>query len=553
MTKKIPNVWLGMAAAGVAVACGAAGCGDRNPLWDQEAIRIEPFGLTDAVAVADPTADRVLLLTADAERKLGVTTVRTQRGVRTVRPAPDRSKLFVVSIGDGDARPPAGQPVQGAALEIIRRGAAETDRYPLSEALAGLALDPRGDWAVLYADSSSDALVRNPNELLLVDLNAPPSASNPHPHTLRSFGGRPQRFTFTDPLNLPGGTRRLLVVETELDVAIVDLLRPETPEITFPLTSGQDTRQLRPAGVVISDGEAAASDDARIAIRLANDNTVLLAQMVPADGRDFRPDLNLIDVGGLAADAAFVRTDGGALALAVLVPQRSTAVLIDPLTSRTQDVALPAPYQRLSLVTAVAGAAGTGAAPPIDVALLWDGSARGGGVSFWELGRTAGAPYRSVESVGVTTGVTSVVDVAGKHPELKILGTKEAAFFLLDLKTRTSAPFLTSVQGVSLAPASEGDRAWAYVQGGAELSVVDLQTLHPERMRIDRGIQALFEIATLDATGAASATARSLLAWHQGGNGGVTVYDARPADASAAIDERRNYTGILTEGFDAHN
>jgi hypothetical protein len=164
---------------------------------------------------------------------------------------------------------------------------------------------------------------------LLVDLNAPPSASNPHPHTLRSFGGRPQRFTFTDPLNLPGGTRRLLVVETELDVAIVDLLRPETPEITIQLTSGQDTRQLRPAGVVVSDGEAARSDDARIAIRLANDNTVLLAQMVPAEGRDFRPDLNLIDVGGVAADAAFVRTDGGALALAVLVPQRATAVLID--------------------------------------------------------------------------------------------------------------------------------------------------------------------------------------------------------------------------------
>lgn len=534
------------------LAAAAAGCGDRNPLWDQEATGVEVFGLNDAVAVADPSASRVLLLTTDTEQELRVTSVRTQRGVRTVRPAPDRSKLFVVSSGDGDMRPPAGEDAQGAALEIVTREAVTAVRYPLSEPLAGLALDPRGQWAVLYADNTSESLVRNPNELLLVDLTQPPSATNPHPHTLRSFGGRPQRFTFTEMLALPGGARRLLIVETELDVAVLDLLHPEAPEITIQLTSGQDTRQLHPAGVVVSDGEPTASDDARIAIRLANDSSVLLAQLVPGDGRDFRPDLNLVDVGGLASDAAFVRTDNGVLALAVLVPQRSTAVLVDPLTSRTQDIALPASYRRLSLVTNVAGAGGAGATPAIDVALLWNGDG-GGGVSFWELGRTAGTPYRSVETVGVTTGVTSVVDVAGMHPELKILGTKEASFFLLDLKTRTSAPFLTSIAGVSLAPSRGGDRAWVYVPGLSELSVVDLQTLHPERLRIDRAVNQLFEIAALDASGAPSATARSLVVWHSAGNGGVTIYDARGTDAATAIDQRHNYAGLLTEELDAQS
>jgi hypothetical protein len=299
---------------------GTAGCGGRNPLWEEEATGLQVFGLQDAVAVSDRAADRVLLLTTDADQNLNIARVATQRGVRTVLPAPERSKLFVVSSGDGDARPPAGKSAQGAALEIVTRGADTPTRYPLSEPLAGLALDPRGEWAVLYADNTSNALVRNPNELLLVDLTQPASATNPHPHTLRSFGGLPRRFTFTDRLNLPGGARRLLVVETELDVAVLDLLHPEAPEITIQLTSGQDTRQLHPAGVVVSDGEPTASDDARLAIRLENDNSVILAQLVAGDGRDFRPDLNLIDVGGTASDAAFVRTDGGALALAVLVP-----------------------------------------------------------------------------------------------------------------------------------------------------------------------------------------------------------------------------------------
>jgi hypothetical protein len=385
----------------------------------------------------------------------------------------------------------------------------------------------------------------------LVDLNSPAAPGvNPHPHTLRSFGGQPQRFTFTGVLNLPGGARRLLIVETEQDVAVLDLKHPDDPEITIQLTSGQDTRQLHPAGIAVSDGAPDATDDARIAIRLSNDPTVVLAQLVAGTGRDFRPDLNLIDVGGLPSDAAFVRTDLGALALAVLVPSRSKAVLIDPSTSLTVDVSLPAPYGRVSLVTdQVTSVAAGAAASGVDVALLWDGGGgNSGGVSFWELGKTAGQPYRSVEAVGVTSGVTSVVDVAGKHPELKILGTDAASFFLLNLKTRTSAPFLTSSTGVALAPSIAGDHAWAFLVNTTEMSEIDLETLHPERMHVDRPISGVFEIAAVDPP---ATDARSLVVWHQQGNMGATVYDAGAAGTTTPLDSRRNYSSILTEDLDA--
>lgn len=523
------------------------GCGTRNPLWERSTASAQPFALKDAIAVSDPQADRVVLLTTDADRHLRRTIVPTQRGVRTAMVAPDRSKLFLVSQGDGDGRPPSGQTAQTAALEIVTRADAQTKVYPLSEPLAGLSLDPLGDWAVVYADKTSSALVRNPNELLLVDLNSPAAPGvNPHPHTLRSFGGQPQRFTFTGVLNLPGGARRLLIVETEQDVAVLDLKHPDDPEITIQLTSGQDTRQLHPSGIAVSDGAPDASDDARIAIRLSNDPTIVLAQLVPGTGRDFRPDLNLIDVGGLPSDAAFVRTDLGALALAVLVPSRTKAVLIDPATSLTLDVALPAPYGRVSLVTDQATPA---AASGVDVALLWNGgTGNSGGVSFWELGKTAGQPYRSVETVGVTSGVTSVVDVAGKHPELKILGTDAASFFLLNLKTRTSAPFLTSTTGVAVTSSVVGDRAWAYLVNTTELSEINLETLHPERMLVDRAISAVFEIAAVDPPGT---DARSLVVWHQQGNTGATVYDAGAAGTATPLDARRNYSGILTEDLDA--
>jgi hypothetical protein len=547
------NAALVLLTAGLCGGLGLCpGCGGRDPRWEASTASVQAFGLKDAVAVADPDAQRVLLLTTDEELHLRTTPVQTQRGVLTVKAAPDGSGLFVVSEGDADRRPPTGKEVQGAALELVSRDSTGNLIYPLSEPFAGLALDPGGRWAVVYSDSTSSALVRNPNELLLVDLKSPAVPGvNPHPHTLRSFGGQPQRFTFTDVLNLPGGARRLLIVETEQDVALLDLLHPDAPEITIQLTSGQDTRQLRPAGVVFSEGDPAVSDDARIAIRLANDPTMILARLVPDSARDFRPELNLTDVGGVPSDAAFVRTDVsaalGALKLAVLVPERSKAVLIDPATSVTVDVPLPAPYARLSLVTDQA-ATPTSA---VDVALLWNAAtgSGGGGVSFWELGRTAGQPYRSVQTVGVASGVTSVVDVAGDHPQLKILGTDARTLFLLDLKSRTSSPFLTSAAGLTVTPSMAGDRAWAFFPNANELSVIDLDNLHPERMRVDRPVSAVFEIDAVDGGGAA-AGARSLIAWHELVNPGVTVYDARATGATVPMDTRRNYSSILTEGFD---
>ncbi len=542
--KRLPSARAGVATL---LVIAAGGCGDRNRLWDVPPTTSSPLGLADAVAVPDPGAERVLLLTTDASRSLTVTPVPIQRGARTFAVAADRSKLFVVSAGDDGPPPPWAKAPQEPALEIVTRDPAGRSRYPLDQPFGGLALDPLGQWAVLYADDTSSGLVQNPNELLLVDLTAPPSSgatSNPTPHTLRSFGGRPQRFTFTEVLQLPGGPRRLLIVETDQDVALVDLLHPSDPEITIQLSSGQDTRVIHPAGVAITDGDAA-TDDARIAIRV-DDSSVVIATLVPATGRDFRPDLNLSDVGGVPSDVAWVRTDAGALALAALVPTASKAVIVDPATGVAEDVALPAAYQRLSMVTAEAGAAATGtaSAAPVDVALLWGGA--NGGVAFWELGRVAGQPYRSVETVGVTSGVTSVVDVNGLHPELKILGTNAATLFLLDLAARTSAPFTTSAPGVRFLPATRGDRAWAFMPDRAQLASIDLATLHPQALPIERAVSSLFDIAAAD--GSPPAGARSLVAVHQVGTWGATVYDAA---AVAAAEDHTNYAGLLTEGIDA--
>ncbi len=536
--------------AALASSVAAVGCGSRPEIWNERpSVSLASYGLTGSVAVVDDDAHRAVMLKAGVDQTLDRRVIPLGHHVVHVETSADHARLFVLTAGDTPRRSPDDQL---AALTVIDgslgAGTTTVRTYPLATPLSGLAIDPLGKWAVVYAgDGSNRAFVENPNLLLVVDLEHDASPVNPVARTLRSFGGAPQRITFSQPLTLTpaGGPRRLLVVESQQDLSLLDLDHvadsPQRPDITVPLTSGGGVRVLRPAGVVIDDGDPARTDDARIGVRISNDTNVLtinLAAVTPtADAlNDFLPKLNLTDVGGAASDIAFVRTDGG-LRLAALVPSASKAVLVDPDTSITTEVALPRAYARIGLVTNAVAA--TAVSTSNDVALLWSGASGASlGVALWSLGTTAGAPYRSVEVLGVDGAIAEVTDVPRGNPELKILtGSSASSFYVLNLRNRTVAP-LTTQASVALSLASSGDRVWAYRDGTADVASVDLKTLNPIPVVTDRPIAAVFEI---EATGGGHA----LVAMHDVGGIGATVFDALAPDTATA----RAYAGLLLEGL----
>ena len=523
------------ALAAVVVATG--GCGDRPEAWSEPASVNAAYGLTGAVAVVDAPADRVVLLVPGAGQSLRADIIPVGRHILNVMPSPKGNKLFVLSaghrakIGDDEAD-------EKPSLTVIEPGAAAPARRyalaSLTDPLAGLAIDPIEErWAIMYADTSANqAFVQNPNELVFLDLTQPPESAVLREHTLHSFGGRPARLTFTRTLALPGGARRLLIVESNHDLSILDLQDPDN-EITVPLTSGTDNRRLVPAAIAVDDGDPAKNYDARIGVRLQNDPSVITLTLEPEPGTTgFRPSVNLTDVGGVPSDIAFVRTDGG-LRLAALVPTRSQAVLVDPVTSLTTAVALPARYQSLSLVTDIAGG-GAGAA--VDVALLWNGDAATDGVAFWELGQTAGRPYRSIETIGVVSAVAAVLPVPQK-PTLRVLETASAnEFYVLDLQTRTAAPLITSTSSIALSMSPVGDQVWTFTPSGTLVAATGILDTHPRSLIIERPVSQVFEVDNGDG--------RFAVILHAPGGGGATVYDAVTLDD----DTRRLYSSILTGG-----
>ncbi len=545
--------WASAAVAAVAIA----GCGGRSAFWSNPSDSApSAFDLGDAIALVDTAADRVVLLTPGADQTLTTTSIGVGKQILNAAASSDGHKLFVVSGGHraaiGDE-----EPDEPPSLMVISPGdAPPTRRYDLSnvtDSLAGLAIDPAGQRVVLFpASGGSQPFVENPNELVVVDVADPPSATSAVPHTLMSFGGRPQRFTFTPALALPIGSHPLLIVESDQSLSLLQLDNPANPpEISVPLTNGSDTRLLSPAGVTVYPGDAAGG--ARVGVRLANDSDVVMLQFVPENdaggkpiGNGFLPTINLNDVGGIASDIAFVHTDSG-LRLAALVPSQSKATLIDPVTSLTEDVALPAPYQNLSLVTNATPAAdpcsSTSATPtsvPADVAILWNGSAFAGqeGVAFWELGQTGCAPYRSIDTVGITAVIGNVMDVPAPNQTLKVLATLDGgSFYVLNLANRTAAPFVASTPGVALSVSPLGDQVWTYVPNGLNVAATSFADEHPRSLLIERPVSQVFEVAR-------SGAGPVVVVLHDQGGVGATVYDATTLNDTT----RRLYAGILLGG-----
>jgi hypothetical protein len=531
--------------AGSALALVIGGCGSRSPYWDTPVGPAASYGLANGVALVDDSAHRVVLLTALGGQQLAKQTFPIGHNVlaQATVTSPDGSRLFVLSAGDSPRRTETDQYPELSVISIDPTTFATTlSKYTMSVPLPNLAIDPLGHWAVAYSGPGAPAtFVENANEVVIFDLTNP--GSTPTTHTIRSQGGTPQQLTFTPKMNLSKvpGDGRLLVVETNIDVTLVELANPAS-DVTISLTSGTSAQQVTPAGVVVDSGfdttnATAAPTSPRIALRAQGNTNVFTFTLGPSDTDDYTPIINVIDVGGVPSDIAFVRVDQDLLRVAALVPSTTSAVLADSDDGNTTQVALPAAYSNLSLVTSAVGSAGT------DVAMLWSPTAPG--VALWTLGNTVGQPYHSIEVLPITQQVQQVDEVA-QQTQLKVLettgaGSANGGFLVLDLVKETASPLQTTSQAtLSIAP--DGKRLWAFAQGGTDLAQIDFDTLNPVPLTTEEPIDAVYDVQRPAAPSGDGG--RSLIAIHNQGTIGATVFDALNPDTATA----RIVPALLLEG-----
>ncbi|HEY4013169.1 MAG TPA: hypothetical protein VGM06_07515 [Polyangiaceae bacterium] len=518
----------------------ASSCGGRSPFWDAPASNATSYGMSGGVALVDDADHRVVILTAmGTEGQLQRTNFTIGHNVASVTTSAAGDRLFILTSGDPPGTP-NGDPPALTTITLAADLTPSPTSYPMTVALPNLALDPLGDWAVAYAGSTpTEGFVQNPNELVFFDLT---SKAAPVARNFQSFGGSPVRLTFTPKLALPGGAKRLLIIETGIDITMADLddaITTMPPEITLRL-SGANATQVSPAAVTVDSFDPTSPADARVALRANGDRDVFTFTFAASPAGSLNPFVpvpNLTDVGGVPSDIAFVHTDAG-LRLAALVPQTSSAVLVDPDSNATTQVALPAGYSNLSLVTNVVSEMTTTAGT--DVAMLWNANGSSSGVALWALGSTVGQPYFSVEVLGVSQAIQTVEDVPSQSttaPSLKVLeATSSNRFFVLDLSQRTVAPLNTNGPA-TIVIASDGGRLWAFAQGGTDLAEVTIPSLNPILLKTSLPIANLYDVQAVQPLPSGTAPPpRALIAIHNTGAMAATVFNAtNPAAAPPTL------------------
>ena len=541
------------ALGGLSMLLLAAGCGDRPAEFDVafDAARkdnkdptdptrdLQVRGLTGSVALLDANLNQVMMFTSPKPLELATTRLPVGKDVVQFKTSVKHDKLFVLSRG---VTPRYKESDEKPQLLVFDGGTTpqQLQQVELQDPYNELEVDPQGEWLLVHG---SGGLVSNPNELLLVRLGEGTDAeASLTSKTLGSYGGKPLRFTFTSELSVPGAAkRRLLIVQREKDLAIIDLARPNDPEITVALPEDKT-----PVDVVYHDG-IEGEVGSMLGVQLDGYTNVDLLTINAAESPDhaFSVHPNLVDVGGVPTKLDFVQTrkDGG-LRLAALVPQKQIAKLIDPSSGVAQEVPLHAAFSKIRRITNdVSERSGE------DIALLYGEATNT--IAFWRLGITTGTPYHSIEAYDIGIKVGHVFDIPNHQSDAfadrKILsGTSGGAtqqFYVLDLTQQKSFP-LDALTNLTLNLSPNGQQLWAFGadRGFAQLTFDPLQ---PASLYTEQRIAFVHDFATLAGDDARSVMALHILPVRGHGSVAATLFDGvNPSTARTKFYSELELEGV---------
>ena len=541
------------ALCGLSTLLLAVGCGDRPADLDVafDAARkpnkdpadpsrdLQVRGLTGSVALLDANLNQVMMFTSPKPLELVTTRLPVGKDVVKFETSVKHDKLFVLSRGvtprykDSDEKP---------QLLVFDGGTKpqQLQQVELQDPYNELEVDPQGEWLLVHG---SGGLVSNPNELLLVRLGEDADAkASLTSKTLGSYGGKPLRFTFTSALSIPGAAkRRLLIVQLEKDLAIIDLARPNDPEITVALPENKT-----PVDVVYHDG-IDGEVSSMLGVQLDGYSNVDLLTINAAESSDhaFSVHPNLVDVGGVPTELDFVQTrkDGG-LRLAALVPLKQSAKLIDPSSGVAQEVPLHAAFSKIRRITNdVSEQSGQ------DIALLYGEATNT--IAFWRLGITTGTPYHSIEAYDIGIKVGQVFDIPNAQSDAfadrKILsGTSSGTtqqFYVLDLTQQKSFP-LDVLTNLTLNLSPNGRQLWAFGndRGFAQLTFDPLQ---PASLYTEQRIAFVHDFATLVDDDSRSVMALHILPVRGHSSVAATLFDGvNPSTAKTKFYSELELEGV---------
>jgi hypothetical protein len=525
-------------------AASLVSCGYSEEAWFRLPDPLDPVAVGSRVAFVD-RASASAFVVDPAPGPLQVRQQPVGDNPVLALPRPGRDELLVVSRGVPDE--PRRTPEPASLTVVPTESGKGPRRHQLGSRFSALAVSPDGRFAVLHFDrnispTGSDSLLVNPNEIAVLDLDAP--AGEAPSRTLRSYGGVPQSVLFSPPLMLNTGTGprslRLAVVLSDNYLTLFDLENDRT-EITVSLTRADDSRTVRPQQVLFDPG--AAGEDPTLFVRSEGSNDIVALRLIPSPpprpdrANDFRPVLSLLGSGSRPGDLALYQASEGPRLL-MLAPDAQEASVIDPHTSRVTTFRLDTRAESVLLYE------GTSPAEPErrPRALLL--AAGGSQIGFLDLDRLEELRGRNLELRPMSSPVAQLLPLTERGVVVATHSTRGSGgpavgLSVIDLDDRTVSPLQGDSPGDMQPGPAPADELWLLHGSKNRVGRLSLARLTATEMRLDRAADALLPLA------ATSAGARFVVATHESPSGAITVFDAEKPERHTA----RTLAGFLYGGF----
>jgi hypothetical protein len=455
---------------------------DRPIMWERERNVLGPVPMKSQIAYVDSALDRVTLLDLANERP-EITTAKVGRRAVVAVPSPDRHLLFVITRGEeAIVKGQIDQPPMFWVIDTVDKNA-PARAYSIGSPFDRIAVAPDNSMAVAYfsAAGPDDAgFFRNPNELAVIHLHAPPSDTNPTLKTIRSFGSVPEGVTLSPPMIVPGSPdgaeRTFAFVLSANNLTLIDLDHPARREVTVRLDLGGPA--VIPREVVFAPHTSSAyvrSDNARDVLQ------VLIQAAEPATEAhaDFKPLLAELGAGGGPTDIAVYDDPTGQRYVLAATPNTREIVVIDADTAQFRSIPIADPIDRILLFPT-----GVDVAPT--QALFASVSARVPRVHVLDLVDIQDPLTQAkLRTITLDKAVRDVVPVPGRELAMLVHDDARTVLGLLDMETLSTSPLLGVGKLDSYDFSPSGSHLIGATNTVSRVGFVQLDNLHPTDIRLD--------------------------------------------------------------------
>lgn len=476
--------------AGLLAACTA----DRPPAIDRERILLGPIPLKRQLAWIDSALDRVVAVEAREDSEPTTHAWRIGRRPVFAAPTPDGERVLVVTRGEEAlARGQVDEEPMLWKVDVSKPGSAPVG-YTVSSPFDRIAVSSDAKIAIAYfseAGPDAEGFFRNPNELAFINLEEPPSETNPVMKTIRSFGSAPTGIVLSPRMAIPGAAdpseRVFAFVLARNVVTIVDATHPERDEVSIRL-DGAGSNVL-PRELVFAPNTATAymrSDGARdvLEILLIDDPPQTES---PAEN-DYRPVLGELGAGGAPSDIAVFDNANGIRYVLAATPATRELVIIDADTAQFRKVSTPDPIDRILLFP--------GGDAPATTAVLAQLGAPMPRVHTLGLVDVQDPLARlDLETIVVERPVRDLAPVPGRELAMMVHDDFRTVLGMLDVEIGAVAPLLGIDRLDTYAFTPAGDFLVGTTDDIPRLGLLDLSNLHPTDLRLDYAPRQVYALA----------------------------------------------------------